>query len=97
MLYEHDLGRNFIKELEEGVKNGDKNKVIENARGYANLLQEHIFKEDNVLYPMADEALSQEIKKTMLDKFEKVQQRFAEENKRYISFVEELTKRSKNN
>jgi len=97
MLYEHDLGRNFIKELEEGVKNNNKNKIIENARGYARLLQEHIFKEDNVLYSMADEALSQEIKKTILARFEKIGQEFTEENKKYIFLAEELTKRSKNN
>src|SRR3989338_10125389 len=31
MLHEHKLVRNFIKELENGVEENDKNKVIENA------------------------------------------------------------------
>jgi hypothetical protein len=33
MLYEHELGRNFVKGMEEGVKEENKAKVVENARG----------------------------------------------------------------
>lgn len=94
MLHEHNLGRNFIKELEKGIKGNNKDKVLENARGYANLLQEHIFKEDNILYPMADEALSQEAQKMMVDRFEKIEQNFIEENKKYSSFLEEIAERN---
>lgn len=93
MLIEHDMGRNFIKELEEGLVKSDKNKVVENARGYANLLREHIFKEDNILYPMAEEALSQETQKAVSEKFEEVGQKFIEENKKYLSLLKELTKK----
>ena len=42
MLYEHDLGRNYVRGMEGGVKENNKNKVIENARGYCRLLKEHI-------------------------------------------------------
>lgn len=97
MLHEHDLGRNFIKETEKGVEENNKDKVLENARGYANLLQEHIFKEDNILYPMADKALSQEAQKMMIDKFEKVKRNFIEENKKCAFFLEAIAKRNVNN
>lgn len=50
MLYEHDLGRNFVKGFKEGVEEDNKAKIIENTRGYAYLLQDHINKEDNILY-----------------------------------------------
>ena len=93
MLHEHKLGRNFIKELENGVEENDKNKVIENARGYASLLKDHIFKEDNILYPMADEALNQETQKIIADKFKKVEQNFMEVNKKYESFLKEIAKK----
>src|SRR3989338_2077730 len=96
MLHEHELGRNFIGELEAEIGKNDKNKVIESARGYANLLKDHIFKEDNILYPMADEALSQEAQKIMADRFEKVEQNFVEANKKYTSFLEEIAKRNIN-
>ncbi|AQR95386.1 hemerythrin domain-containing protein [Clostridium saccharoperbutylacetonicum] len=63
MLVEHDLGRFHIKELEEAltkVKLGDadaKLDVIASAIGYANLLNRHIDKEDNVAYPFAKREL----------------------------------------
>ena len=73
MLHEHDLGRNFIKEVKKGVEENNKDKVIENARGYTQLLQEHILKEDQILYPMADQALSEETKEVMLKKFKEIE------------------------
>lgn len=93
MLHEHDLGRGFIKELEAGLMSGDKGKVIEGAFGYAQLLQEHIFKEDNILYPMADQALSEDIQRDMLDEFAKVEkEKFGEEiKKKYLDFAGELS------
>ena len=59
MLVEHDLGRLFVRDLEEALdktRNGDqeaKLDVIANAIGYAHLLQRHIDKEDKVVYPFA--------------------------------------------
>ena len=94
MLYEHDLGRGFVKGIEQGLKEGNSVKIIENTRNYIQLLQEHILKEDNILYPMADEALSQEINEMMLNKFKKVEQKSIEENKKYLAFVEALIKRN---
>ena len=72
MRHEHDLGRGFVKGLEEALISGDKNKIIENARGYAELLEDHIYKEDNILYPMADEVLDEAAQKEMLEKFAKI-------------------------
>ncbi len=90
MLYEHNLGRNFVKGMEEGLKGGNKNKVIENARGYAQLIQEHINKEDNILYPMADEALSEKAKKSMLKEFEKADKAKKKEKEKSLAFVKSL-------
>lgn len=64
MLHEHVLGRNFVKAMTEGsreLKNGNKdaeNKVREALMGYANLLQSHIGKENNILFRMADNLMS---------------------------------------
>ena len=90
MLHEHDLGRNFIKELEKWVKENNKEKVIENARGYAHLLQDHIFKEDNILYPMADESLSPSVKNDMLDKFKQIEQELNKEKNKHLLFLKGL-------
>lgn len=72
MLHEHDLGRGFVKGLSEAVEKGDKTEAVKNARGYCELLQEHIFKEDNILYPMADEALKETVQKEIAKKFAQI-------------------------
>jgi|SRR3990167_4539346 len=90
MLYEHDLGRNCVKELEIGVKKNDPAKVLNGGRGYVNLLQQHIYKEDNILYPMADEALNNKAKNEILAKFEEVAKKYSETNKKYELFLNDL-------
>lgn len=60
MLVEHDMGRLFMKNLEEtllAVQNGDEDAkvdVIANAVAYTHLLYKHIDKEDNIVYPFAN-------------------------------------------
>jgi len=58
MLHEHDEGRNFVKGMEGALLDHDVQKLIENASGYGYLMQDHIYKEDNILYPMAEEGLT---------------------------------------
>ncbi|MHA2364284.1 MAG: hemerythrin domain-containing protein [Candidatus Hodarchaeales archaeon] len=76
MLSEHVIGRNFVKGMEEAIsaiKSGEeKSKVafVENAMGYINLLTDHINKENNVLFVMAEQALSKEKIKDLTNKFE---------------------------
>jgi hemerythrin-like domain-containing protein len=63
MLAEHEQGRRFIKAMRaaaEEMEKGDSSaagRVIENARGYVSLLRQHIIKEDNILFPMADQVI----------------------------------------
>ena len=52
-------------------------------------LTDHIYKEDNILYPMADEALNEKTQKSMLEKFKKL-----EKNKeKYLSVLKYFEKR----
>jgi len=90
MLYEHKLGRDFVKNLQEGLSENNIEKIIQNSKGYATLLQEHISKEDNVLYPMVNETLDDIKKQILIDEFEKIDQKFSEENKKYLSFANSL-------
>ena len=63
MLMEHEQGRAYVKALAsalERVKAGETAALKEAARaaaGYSSLLSAHIGKEDNILYPMAMDAL----------------------------------------
>lgn len=69
MLVEHDLGRSYIRNLEEALskyKNGDKEAVLDiiaNAISYTTLLENHIHKEDNVIFNFAKRSLQEEILK----------------------------------
>lgn len=94
MLYEHELGRNFVKDLERAVEENNTAKVIENAQAYCQLLKEHIDKEDNILYPMADQALNQQIQESILEKFKQAEeQKFKSGTKeKYLSLAQALNK-----
>lgn len=77
-----------------GLKENNQAKILESARGYANLLQEHIYKEDNILYPIADETLSDKKQKSILLEFRKAEiKRFAKGIKdKYIKMAKKLEK-----
>ena len=66
--------------------------VIRNAFDYVNLLREHILKEDNVLFPMADQVLADDEMQQVSREFERV---LAEDEKsgevaRYQALVDKL-------
>lgn len=90
MIYEHNLGRDFVKGIEEGITEKNKRKIAENALGYVNLIREHIFKEENILYPMAENVLNKKIKERILKKFNEVEKQKKENKKRYLHFIKSI-------
>ncbi|MFH1317306.1 MAG: hemerythrin domain-containing protein [Candidatus Woesearchaeota archaeon] len=92
MLVEHDEGRHNVKMIEEGLAENNKDKLARGARGYIDLIREHIFKEDNILYPMADEALSEEVEKSMLKKFKEIKSTKKKEVEGFEKFAKEVSK-----
>ena len=79
MLKEHTFGRGFIKGMAEAFdefQKGDKKAaatIIENGRNYILLLTQHIYKENNVLFPMADNFLSEDQQEKLEKAFEKLE------------------------
>ena len=65
MLAEHQMGRAFVKQMIEHlseVRTGDASAtkaLVEAGRGYIDLLRQHIDKEDNVLFMMADRVVDE--------------------------------------
>jgi hemerythrin-like domain-containing protein len=63
MLAEHEMGREFTRGMRSAAQRwaaGDesaKTEVATYTRNYAALLRQHIVKEDNILFPMADRML----------------------------------------
>ena len=98
MLVEHDMGRNYIRNLEEALnkhKNGAEEAgldIIANAISYANLLENHIHKEDNVIFTFAQRSLKEDIL-NVIDKecfeYEEKSSSVREENIDILNYLEE--------
>lgn len=75
MLMEHDLGRAFVKGMEEAANkalagDGDQDGVIaDNAIGYLTLLRNHIAKEDGILYPLAEKVLPEAVRPGITERY----------------------------
>ena len=65
MLFEHSKAREFVRNMENAIQTKEINELTVNAGQYARLLKEHIYKEDNILYPMAERGLSDEAKSSL--------------------------------
>lgn len=79
MLREHDIGRGYVGKLSEAVTEykdgaeGASRQIVENARNFIDLLSNHIGKEDNILYPMADQLLTEDKQEELLARFEEAE------------------------
>ena len=79
MLHEHTAGREYVKGISENIqllKEGDLsavNMIYANIHGYSELLQNHIYKENNMLFRMADNALSDSDQLEMFQLFDELE------------------------
>ena len=79
MLSEHTQGRDFVRGALEGIKEfkngkqGELQSIYENLGNYATLLQNHISKENNILFRMADQVFSDEEQQSLLIQFGEVE------------------------
>jgi hemerythrin-like domain-containing protein len=80
MLAEHEQGRLFTRELQDASQKwevGDQSAqgaVVQNALGYVALLRQHIYKEDNILFPMADRRIPPDRQEQVAADFARIQQ-----------------------
>lgn len=79
MLSEHEEGRHYVRALEEAAlrwQNGNesaRNKIIHYVQSYTDLLSQHIYKENHILFPMGNTVLSQADQQLMYREFERVE------------------------
>lgn len=98
MLMEHDLGRMYIKNLEEALINYEKGDfkqkayIVANALSYAVHLSKHIDKEDSAIYMMARRQLDNIIQESLKTEFEEIEMDGNNSNIRnkYIEFANKL-------
>ncbi len=97
MLYEHELGRKYVKNMEKALIDKTPSVVtfINNARLYTSLLREHINKEDNILYMIADMHIDEEGQKTLLKRFGEVEKEEIGEgvHERYHNLIKSMEKK----
>jgi hemerythrin-like domain-containing protein len=71
MLAEHAQGRDYIRQMDQAIASGPDDVTFRYAaRGYSSLLKNHIQKENNVLFPMAEDALEKGKLEQLYDSFE---------------------------
>jgi hemerythrin-like domain-containing protein len=101
MLYEHEQGRARVRGMDDNIAaagTGDAaalKQFIEHAESYIALLREHIYKEDHILFQLADRALSDEEQQALLAAFQTAE---ADEmgqatHERFLKVAQDLAKR----
>lgn len=102
MLDDHARGRTLIARMEESVESaagGDlqaRSALRAAAAEYIDLLRKHIWKEDNVLFDLADRVLACGDRNAMLAGFDRTEQSAANAGKhdRYLRLADEVLRRS---
>ncbi len=93
MHMEHEQGRAFVRNIEEAAQkaldgvSGQIPILAENAKGYAGLLRGHIDKEDNILYPLAERVLPEDVRPEMLSAYQHAEDKTPELEKKYQEMV----------
>jgi hemerythrin-like domain-containing protein len=98
MLMEHEEGRGYVRAMVAAIRLVEtKNEVakeilIEKAKAYLQLLREHIQKEDEILFRIADDVIPPDEQKALLRSFEEHEAKEIGEgvHEKYLRLVEEL-------
>lgn len=60
MLSEHVAKSDYLAKMREALQENNKTKLKENTQAMIALLRDHIYKENNILYPCAEDMLTKE-------------------------------------
>jgi hemerythrin-like domain-containing protein len=98
MLHEHDLGRGHIRAMADALPKaeaGDRaamRDLATAARAYIQLLRDHIHKEDNILFEMANRVLSADEQEQMAREFDRIEDEVigAGVHERYHQMLDQL-------
>jgi len=87
LLAEHEIGRGHVRSMAErlqALRGGDAGAAAgigEHARAYREMLEAHIQKENNVLFPMADRLVDQDTAEDLAEQFEGIERERVGEGK----------------
>ena len=80
VLYEHKMGRTHVRAMKRAFmeyrrgKKESSQEIIHGAHQYISLLKEHIKKENNFLFKMADRLLPDQMQDVLFEGFEKIEE-----------------------
>ena len=83
MLHEHDLGRSLVSRLDGLAQQTttwseeDHGTLARTVREFTTLLRQHIQKEDQILYPMAEMRLPEPVQEEILRRFQSLEEQQA--------------------
>jgi hemerythrin-like domain-containing protein len=66
MFLEHNKARELVESMESALLVNNLSALVTAMTEYGQLLKEHIYKEDTILYPMAEPGLSESAKASLL-------------------------------
>jgi len=89
---DHRVARDHVKNILEGVAEQDSARVTAHLGAYMKLLQGHIKREDEILYPWMDRNISAEQEAELAQAFDDVDDKFGDVNEKYGAFVKRLEK-----
>ena len=98
MLAEHEEGRRLTQKMRQAlerlqsVDEASRNELVQNALNYVKLLRQHIYKEDNILFPMADKVIPPDQQLQILEAFNLVERDETGENvhEKYLGLAARL-------
>ena len=101
MLSEHETGRHHVRGMAtavETVNSGDskgQEQFVMHAQSFIHLLREHILKEDQCLFEMANKALNEQDQKQLLDSFQHIEHADLGPgtHEKYLSIAKQLAER----
>jgi hemerythrin-like domain-containing protein len=95
MLHEHEEGRRHIRAMCAAVANGAVSEFAAHARAYVELLRQHILKEDQRLFPMANQVFSSADQASLVESFARVVDKDVEEgaHEKYLDIADLLAER----
>lgn len=95
MLHEHETGRSLLGQMTATAEQGHTSAFVRAARSYIALLRQHIFKEDNILFPMAQQQMTPSDNDTLLSQYHQHEQQemAPDTHQHWLSVVSNLTKR----
>lgn len=101
MLLEHEEGRELVREMKENLNKEKEDIVISEqiatlASNYAEHLKSHIWKEENVLFKLANEVISQEEDKKIVHLFKEYEEKEIGHgvHEYYINVINQITSKN---